>query len=203
EFRRVLCGSKAGIVATVQEYAWSSDRQYRRGKGSEWLDVDRLLPMLGHGRSAAIRGYRRLMREELEEPYEKAETWGQAVRGEEAFADRFLRDAGEPRILRRSLTIEKVAREVARQQGISVAQMITLGQGRVGSLGRVLTAWVGREVGGISIARTAKYFRRDTSTMARNVSRLEERMRSAKGLRSLCNGLVEKLDVWQSTNVQD
>lgn len=157
------------------------------------MDVDRLLPMLGRGRSAAIRGYRRLMREELEEPYERAETWGQAVRGEEAFADRFFRDAGEPRILRRNLTVEAVAREVARRQGIGVAQMITLGQGRVGSLSRVLAAWAGREVGGISIARTAKYFRRDTSTMARNVSRLEARMRGSKQLRSLCDSLVESL----------
>jgi chromosomal replication initiation ATPase DnaA len=105
--------------------------------------------------------------------------------------------------LRRNLTVEAVAREVARRQGISVAHMITLGQERVGSLGRVLTAWVGREVGGISIARTAKYFRRDTSTMARNVSRLEERMRAAKDLRSLCNRLVENLGVRQSTSVRD
>jgi hypothetical protein len=53
---------KAGIVARPQEYAWSTDRHYRRGKGLKWLDVDRLLAMFGRGRSAAIRGYRRLMR---------------------------------------------------------------------------------------------------------------------------------------------
>lgn len=28
------------------------------------------------------------MSEELEEPYEKVESWGQAVKGDEAFADR-------------------------------------------------------------------------------------------------------------------
>ena len=79
---------KAGGVAKPQDYAWSSDRQYRRGKGLKWLDVDRLLGMLGRGRSAAVRGYRKLMREELEEPYEKVESWGQAVKGDETFADR-------------------------------------------------------------------------------------------------------------------
>src|SRR5436309_10951023 len=36
---------KAGIVAAPQEYAWSSDRHYRRGKGFKCLDVDRLLSM--------------------------------------------------------------------------------------------------------------------------------------------------------------
>jgi putative transposase len=182
---------KAGMVARPQDYAWSSDRHYRRGKGLKWLDVDRLLAMLGRGRSAAIGRYRRLMSEELEEPYEKAESWGQAVRGDEAFADRAFQEAGEPRLPRVNLTVEAVASEVARSEGISLAQMITRGQGRVGSRARVLTAWVGREVAGISIARTAKHFRRDTSTMARNVSRLEDRMRSAKDVRHLCESLVQ------------
>lgn len=184
---------KAGIVAKPQEYAWSSDRHYRRGKGLKWLDVDRLLATLGRGRSAAIRGYRRMMSEELEEPYEKVKSWGQAVKGDEAFADRAFQEAGEPRLLRRSLTVEAVAREVARKQGISLAQMSTRGQGRVGSRARVLTAWVGREVAGIPIARTAKHFRRDTSTIARNASRLEERMRTEKDLLRFCESLVLRL----------
>jgi hypothetical protein len=71
------------VVAKAQDYAWSSDRQYRREKELRWLDVDRLLGMLGRGRSAAVLGYRKLMREELEEPYEKVESWGQAVKGDE------------------------------------------------------------------------------------------------------------------------
>ena len=99
--------------------------------------------------------------------------------------------------------METVAREVAWSQGISPAQMSSLGQGPAGSRARVLTAWLGREVAGISIARTAKHFRRDTSTMARNVSRLEERMRTEKRLRTLCNGLAERLFSKQNTIVQD
>jgi hypothetical protein len=60
---------------------------------------------------------------------------------------------------------------------------------------RVLTAWVGRKVASISIARTAKHFRRDTSTMARNVSRLEERMRTEKDARRLCESLIQRLSL--------
>ena len=184
---------KAGVVAAPQEYEWSSDRYYRRGKGRDWLDVDRLLPMLGRGRPAAIRGYRKLMREELEEPYEKVEAWGQAVKGDEAFADRMLKAAGEPRVLRRNLTVEAIARKVIQAQGISPEQVMTEGRGRAGSEARAVTAWVGRAVAGISIARTAKHFGRETSSMARNVGRLEERMRDSKNLRSLCEKLVASL----------
>ena len=184
---------KAKVVSAPQEYEWSSDRHYRRGKSQDWLDVDRLLPMLGRGRSAAIRGYRKLMREELEEPYEKVETWGQAVKGDEAFADRMLQAAGEPRVLRRNLTVDAIARKVAKAQDLRPEEMMTQGRGRAGSEARAITAWVGREVAGISIARTAKHFSRETSSMARNVVRLEERMSGAKRLRRLCEDLVEGL----------
>jgi DNA-binding MarR family transcriptional regulator len=68
-----------------------------------------------------------------------------------------------------------------------------MGQGRAGSRARVLTAWVAREVAGISIARTAKHVRRDTSTMTRNVSRLEERMLADKRPGNLCEDLVAQL----------
>jgi chromosomal replication initiation ATPase DnaA len=135
------------------------------------------------------------MSEELEEPCEKVESWGQAVKGDEAFADRAFQGAGEPRLLRRDLTVEAVAREVARRQGISLAQMSTRGQCRVGSRARVLTAWVGREVAGISIARTAKHFRRDNSTMPRNVSRPEARISMEKAVLRLCESLVQRLSL--------
>jgi len=78
---------RAKIVERAQGYAWSSDRYYRRGKGPEWLDLDRVLRMLGNRRSAAVREYRRLMREEVAEPYEEAAVWGQVIKGDEAFAE--------------------------------------------------------------------------------------------------------------------
>ena len=44
----------------AEDHVWSNDRAYWRGRGPEWLDVDRLLSMLGPESSAAIRAYRRL-----------------------------------------------------------------------------------------------------------------------------------------------
>lgn len=66
-----------------EEYVWSSDRYYRRGKGPEWLDVDRLLATLGPRRGAAILAYRRLMREreDVAQPYVDVVSWGQAMKG--------------------------------------------------------------------------------------------------------------------------
>ena len=67
-------------MATASEYRWSSDRHFRRRKGLKWLEVERLLSMLGRSKREMARGYRRLMREKLGKPYEKVELWGQAVK---------------------------------------------------------------------------------------------------------------------------
>lgn len=184
---------KAGLVARAADHAWSSDRHYRRGKGPEWLDVDRLLAILGRGRLAATRAYRRLMREQLDEPYESLAAWGQAVKGDEAFANEAFRKVGELPVIRKNLTVEVIAREAARREGVDLAELMSRGQGRRGSRGRALSALAGREVAGISIARTAKYFRRDTSTMARSVGKLESLMRGDRQLRQSVEGLVRTL----------
>ena len=184
---------KAGVVARPEEYGWSSDRFYRRGRGPEWLDLDGMLAMLGSRRSAAVRGYRRLMRERVEEPYEQLRSFGQAVKGEEAFANRMLQRVGEPPVLRPGLTVEAVAREVARLEGVPVVEMRGVGRDHRASRARLMVVWAGREVGGIPIARSAKYFLRDTSTMARGLSRLEEASRAEPHLRQRLKRLNRKL----------
>src|ERR1700730_17063864 len=136
---------KARIVERPEQYEWSSDRFYRRGRGPEWLDLDRMLRMLGRRRSSAVREYRRLMREELDEPYEDVASWSQVVKGDEAFADRVLQSIGEPPVVPRGLTIDAVAWAVARREGARMEAMRGPGQGRSESRARLLTAWVGRE----------------------------------------------------------
>jgi hypothetical protein len=184
---------KARIVLKPEEYAWSSDRAYRRGRVHERLDVDRLLSMLGSRRSAAIRAYRRLMREELEQPYEDVASWGQAVKGDRPFADLAFEKLGEPRLPRPGLTVETVAHEVAKHRKLSLQKMRSPSQGRAESLGRALVAWAGREVGRVPLARTAKYFNRDVSSIARLVERLAERAGSDKELDKFREELAAKL----------
>ena len=165
---------RAKVVERAEEYAWSSDRYYRRGKGPEWLDLDRVLRMLGNRRSAAVREYRRLMREEVAEPYEEAAVWGQVIKGDEVFAERVLQRVGEPAAMRKALTVERVAREAGRLENLTLAVMRSASRARAESRGCLLTALVARDIGGISIAKTARYFGRDASGMVRGVAKLEE-----------------------------
>ena len=184
---------KARVAEKAEDFGWSSDRAYRRGRGPEWLDVDPLLSMMGRGRSAAIREYRRLMREAVEEPYDEVATWRQAVKGDEAFADRVLQEAGEPPVLPRGLTVERIARHVARLDGLDLGCLRGRSRDRESSRARLTVAWLGREVAKIPVAQAARFFGRDTSTMISGVNKLEWDMEHDRGLRKKLDALREEV----------
>jgi putative transposase len=184
---------KAGEVARANQYAWSSDRYYRRGEGPEWLDIGRVLPLLGRTRTAAATAYRRLMRDASVKPYDEMPAHGQIVKGEEAFADRVLAEAGEPPPVRKRLGLGAVAAAVSRQESVSLAQMRGSGRGRRASRARLLTAWLGREVGGLSLSRAARFFGRDPSTFARGVGELEETIAKDPELRAVVARLTREV----------
>ena len=184
---------KAGVVERPEQYEWSSDRFYRRGRGPEWLDCDRILRMLGRGRATAARSYRRLMREEVEEPYEEVPSWGGAVKGDEVFADRVLQAAGEPAVVPRGLTLERIARAVSEAQGVELGRMKGPSRDRKASRARLMTAWLAREVGRIPAARSARYFGRAGSTAINGLNRLDEAAETDRGLQRSLSRLQKAL----------
>jgi hypothetical protein len=56
-----------------------------------------------------------------------------------------------------------------------------------------MAAWAGRELGGIPVPRAAKYFVRDTSTLAKGLDRLKEAMQVDAGLRKRAEQLRRAL----------
>jgi len=184
---------KAGVVAKPEEYAWSSDRFYRKGKGPPWLDCDRILRMLGRSRSVAVRSYRRLMREEVEEPYEDVLTWGGAVKGDEAFADRVLQSVGEPPVIPRDMTIDRIAREVARHEGLDPRRMRSERRDRAGSKARLMAAWLARDLARLPVSQSARYFGRAGVSLILGLDRLERRMSSDPGLRRAMTRIRQNL----------
>jgi len=94
--------------------------------------------------------------------------------GGEAFRRQALRAAKHDDLFLRTLTVERLVSLVAENEGVSVAQL--RGPSRVRTLSKVrgLCAVVGRDLAQIPIAETARYFRRDQSTLSRDVKYLEE-----------------------------
>jgi hypothetical protein len=181
-------------VERPEQYPWSSDRFYRRGKGPDWLDLERVLSMLGRRRKAAALAYRRLMGEPLEEPYEHLREIGQAVKGDEDFAIRAFRQAGEKPARRMGLTERQVAEVVAHALGFEVSQLQTSSRRRDVATARTLAAYLARREAKIAVARMAKFFDREESTLNRNVVRLEAEIASNRQAARQVEQLGKRLD---------
>jgi hypothetical protein len=184
---------KSRLVDRAQRYRWSSDRFYRQGKGPNWLAADRVLEMFGSSRSRAAAAYARFMAQEATLPYEDLRAYGQVVKGDEQFAEKRLRQAGEPSVRRLSVSVEKVARLVAVELGIEVATMKGPSRERDVSRARSMTGYVAREAGRVSLARTAAYFDRDGSTLVRNVAFLERELAEDPVLRRKVAAMTNRL----------
>jgi hypothetical protein len=61
------------------------------------------------------------------------------------------------------------------------------------SRARLVTAWVGREVGRFAIAQATKYFHRDTSTLARGVVRVEASMATSERFRASVSRIAKQM----------
>jgi REP element-mobilizing transposase RayT len=173
---------EAGLARRPQDYAWSSDRYYRRGRAPEWLDVDHVLPLLGQGGRVAVARYRNLMGGEVEETYERLKAYAQAIKGDDVFAERLLREAGVPPVVGK-LTEERVVAAVAAGLAVRLEDLGSGSRQRVFSRARLIAAYLGRAAGAIPVSRMAKYFGREESTFVRGVLRLEEKLTTDSRLR--------------------
>jgi putative transposase len=192
---------KAGLVDHAKDYSWSSDRYYRRGGGPEWLDLDRVLRMLGRKRSEAVARYRRLVDGSSGPLYEEIEAVGRAIKGEKDFAERLLVEAGEIPRPGRVWTVEGLAEAVASAERCSIGNLKRPGQSAPSSLIRSIAAYLGRQEGRIPVARMARYFERDESTLVKGVQRLEAALENDEGLRTRVSSLAARLRA-KSSRVQ-
>lgn len=184
---------EAGIVARPELHRWSSDRPYRSGRGPEWLDCDRGLALLSGTRAAAIARYRRLMGDPDPESYEAVRSVGQIVKGDDVFARRMLEKADDRELVRRSLRVEAVAREVADEWKLDLGYLRSVSRRREASQARAIVGHLGKTYAGIPYARTAKYFHRDASTLTRDIRRFETALHDSAELRRRVSGLVARL----------
>jgi REP element-mobilizing transposase RayT len=183
----------AGIVREPADYRWSSDRWYRKRGGPAWLDVDSVLGMFGRRRRAAVRAYTTFMARSEGADYEGLQTFGQLVKGDEEFATRILEQSGEPEVMRRGLSVERVARAVAQVLDLKVEDLRSARRSRDLSSARAIAGYVGRELGRISLSRMAEHFRRDRSTLVRDVQRLEGRLDQTRELRNTVAAIMKRL----------
>jgi hypothetical protein len=177
---------RAGLINDPNRYRWSSHRDYLRGESETGLAVDRGLALWGSRRGQAMRAYRQFIRDGV--------TQGHRQEYYEVKEQRYLGDDGFVEVVQRAVdeqeedhTVEiamsDVVREIVRGAGVADTMVLAKGRGRIGSRLRTEAAYVGREVGGISLTEAARYLGRDLSTMSLALKRLEEELRSDRDQR--------------------
>jgi REP element-mobilizing transposase RayT len=184
---------EARLVERAEDFVWSSDRFYRRGRAPDWFDLDRGYFLMGARRGSEARGYRELMGEEDPERYDEIRSLAQTFKGDENFAAAAMRIVEVPELIRRSLRVEQIARAVASDLELDLQSLRTPSRRADASRARALTAYLGRLYGRIPYARAAEFFNRDGASIARDVLALDQSLRDSKQLRSRIDNLARSL----------
>lgn len=193
---------RARLVDRAEACRWSSDRFYREGKSSPWLDVDVALEKLAQNKEEAVSVYRRLMASRNEQTYEDVPTYRVAVKGDRRFAERALVTVGETRRLPSIWTPESLAESVARDAGLSLEHLKKPGRSVKESRIRLTAAYLGQRDEGFSIARMARCFGREESTFNRGVRRLENLINRDEVIRANVERISSSLRL-RNTGIHD
>jgi len=184
---------EARLAERAEDFAWSSDRFYRRGRAPDWFDLGRGYFLMGARRGSEARGYRELMGEEDPERYDEIRSLAQTFKGDENFAAAAMRIVEVPELIRRSLSVEQIARAVANDLDLDLQSLRTPSRRADASLARALTAYLGKLYGRIPYSRTAEFFNRDGASIARDVLALDQSLRDSKELQRRIDKLARSL----------
>ena len=114
--------------------------------------------------------------------------------GEEEFVERIeeqLSEAETEAPVR--ITMSEIVGEVGRGWDMAASEIHSKGRGRLEAMLRAVAAYVGREIGGMTLTKAAGYLRRDLATLSIGVRKLEQKMKEDPKLRQRVEGLIERL----------
>ena len=187
---------RAGLIGDPSRYRWSSHRDYLRGKSDSGLAVDRGLALWGTRHGQAMRAYRQFIGDGMTDGHrqEYYEVKEQQYLGDDGFVEVVHQTVDEQEESRPvKIAMGDVVQEIVRGAGVSDNVVLNKGRGRIGSRLRAEAAYVGREVGGISLTEAAKYLGRDLSTMSLALKRLEEELKSDRHQRDRLQSVCARL----------
>ena len=183
---------RARLVDRPQDHVWTSHRSYL-GQAPQWLAAKAVLRRFGTERAEAVRRFHSFVMGEEEKPYERLPRRAAVVVGDVEFARQMLTEMNLPDLLHRLLTVETVSALVADQEKTPLEELTGPGRARHLSRARALSGYLGRQVGNIPLAQTARFFRRDPSTLSRDVAYLEAAMKKSPDLARTVSRLEKTL----------
>jgi putative transposase len=172
----------ARLAKRPEEFPWSSHAAYLKGP-VPWLSSETILETLGSSPSSARRAFQRFVTGPGTCDYDPDSAAAGLVVGDEKFVRKSLRSGDREDLLIRGLKVETVVREAAAREGIGLEELTGPGRARRLTRLRTICALIARDLAAIPIAWTARFFRRDPSTLSRDLVRLEQSLADDSAVR--------------------
>jgi hypothetical protein len=187
---------RSKIVKDPARYAWSSHGAYLKGAGEGWMAVEEVLPLWGRRRAEAVAAYQRFVREGMGEGHraDLYELVDQLILGDDAFVEEVTQGVKEdepPRIV--EIRWAEVRESVLKEFGVSDKAAFLRGRERGAVRIKRVMAWVGREVGGLTIQEMAKALGQDPGALSRGLRKLADKLEGDQDLRKSVQALCEAI----------
>jgi putative transposase len=186
---------RAGLVEDPIKYRWSSYRSYVRENKDDLVERDFLFAQFSQNKKVAMRQYERFVKGRMgqghrEDFYELKE---QRFLGEEEFVENVHRQLNEEPPFVYDISLGQIVSEVSSALHLPTDLLYSLSRNRQGALGRAVTGYVGRKLGGYQIKTTAAHFHRDPVVMSQGIRRLENKLKEQKGFLKTVSDIEQSL----------
>jgi hypothetical protein len=182
----------AHLTNRPEDFPWSSHGAYLKAS-VPWLSSGTVLEMLGSSPSSARRAFQRFVTGAQAHAYDPDSAAADSVVGDEKFVRKSLRSGGREDLLLRALKLDTIVREAAAREGVGIQELTGPGRERRLSRLRTVCALVARDLASIPVARTARLFNRDPSTLSRDLARLEGSLANEPAVRESVDRLKSLL----------
>jgi putative transposase len=186
---------RAGSVEDPMKYRWCSYRSYVRENKGNLVERDFLLAQFSQNKKVAMRQYERFVKGRMGQGHREGfyELKDQRFLGEELFIENAYRQLNEQSSFLYDIFLGQIASEVSSALHLPTDLLYSLSRNRQGALGRALTGYVGRKLGGYQIKTTAAHFHRDPVVISQGITRLENRLREEKGFVKTLSNIEQSL----------
>jgi putative transposase len=186
---------RAGLVEDPFKYRWSSYRSYVRENKDDLVERDLLFAQFSLNKKVAMRQYERFVKGRMGQGHREDfyELKDQRFLGEEEFVDNVHRQLNEEPLFVYDISLEQIASEVSSALHLPTDLLYSLTRNRQGALGRAVTGYVGRKLGGYQMKATAAHFHRDPVVISQGIKRLENRFKEEQGLVKTVSDIEQSL----------
>jgi len=171
---------RAGMVKDLGAYRWSSHGAYLTGASPAWLTTRLVLSAFSPTTAAARAMYRSFMEtpgsDEMQARFRVGDPEDDRLVGR----TELVQSPQDSRPIASAQTLEELAAAVCARHGVTVAEIIAPGRGRLYARIRAEVGLAAIEGGVASNAELARFFRRSQSNMSYAIGRLRQRLRDRK-----------------------